>query len=709
MHEEDIGAAAKDDTPKHVELTLGERLLPVDPKAASDLYAGRNVKLVLTLQGGGAKGIVHLGAYREIEAAGRVDRPPRYSHWPKYEIRAYSGTSIGALVAALICAGYSADEILSERPVSDQTDGKGWKFWRRQRLNSVVLENAKLRHVMQLFGHWRLRFYLLRWFLTHPLPVLVIGALAWFLAIVVLHERLIEWFANISEWADPINRDWVPPQLQGTISSIIGYLGSAGNAPTFAILLVGLLSIAFTFLVLRHLVRGLYSMDRLVEALDRALAAKLRTRFESLARYPHGRPGRIHPDLCRQMAEECKVALGEKAKNYKPVVTFQMMRSAECRPIAIAATDISKGSVRLFSTHATPRQHVAVAVAASAAVPFLFRPVRVFDGEEHFLFDGGFTSNLPAWPFDIQREINPDLFTMAIEIPGRTFEFDRIWKDVTTWWPFQPFRQLRALVNAAVFGARILETRRTRAITIQIEPTVDLLHFDMSAKTALAQVEEARRCFRSSLNLRIARRQLYASTSNAICQAVLAHLERSPYEGQESGFEPRIRVRLFRGLGDGPRAVKSVWHFSTKVAFQMDTDDRLLYRVGSSVPGHVGSSVPGDAWQDSELAIIEVGRNPTKVIRDEWNPEQVRYAQRLVWDECEWMLRRFIPRNPAVSEKSADWVVVVDSNIKSHCFDFSQDSKRRLVTKFEEVAKELDRLEEEAERKRVTLDQEMAA
>src|SRR5208282_694741 len=126
---------------------------------------------------------------------------------------------------------------------------------------------------------------------------------------------------------------------------------------------------------------------------------------------------------------------------------------------------------------------------------------------------------------------------------------------------------------ATIFGARVLETRRTRAVPVQINTPVDLLQFDMSPETAISQIEWARRCFRSSLNLRIARRQLYATLTRRICMTVRENLRSSPNAGRDPEFKPRIRVRLLQPLNNNARALRSVWHFSSDAAFRKDTDD----------------------------------------------------------------------------------------------------------------------------------------
>jgi NTE family protein len=60
----------------------------------------------IALEGGGAKGIVHVGALRIIEEL-------------KLDVRGYAGTSAGAVVAAFADAGYTSREIMN--PDNQQT------------------------------------------------------------------------------------------------------------------------------------------------------------------------------------------------------------------------------------------------------------------------------------------------------------------------------------------------------------------------------------------------------------------------------------------------------------------------------------------------------------------------------------------------------------------------------------------------------------
>ena len=62
----------------------------------------RGSRAFVALEGGGAKGVLHVGALSALEREG-------------IEIRGLAGTSAGAIVAALAAAGYTSREIADDR------------------------------------------------------------------------------------------------------------------------------------------------------------------------------------------------------------------------------------------------------------------------------------------------------------------------------------------------------------------------------------------------------------------------------------------------------------------------------------------------------------------------------------------------------------------------------------------------------------------
>lgn len=88
--------------------------------------AGRSQSVGLVLSGGGAKGLYHIGVIRALEQNG-------------IPVDCISGTSMGAIVAALYAAGYSPDEmeaiVLSGAPekwVSGRIDDKYFYYYRER-------------------------------------------------------------------------------------------------------------------------------------------------------------------------------------------------------------------------------------------------------------------------------------------------------------------------------------------------------------------------------------------------------------------------------------------------------------------------------------------------------------------------------------------------------------------------------------------------
>lgn len=118
-------------------------------------------KVILALEGGGARGIVHVGALHAIGVM-------------KLDVIAYSGTSAGAMVATLAAAGYPAEEILSIG--SDPPVGAPHRS---------ILQVAGVRRATDLFGRfgwwWLLPFRLVR---QRPVVALYLPLLVWLVSLV---------------------------------------------------------------------------------------------------------------------------------------------------------------------------------------------------------------------------------------------------------------------------------------------------------------------------------------------------------------------------------------------------------------------------------------------------------------------------------------------------------------------------------------------
>lgn len=165
-------------------------------------------RIFLVLEGGGAKGIVHVGALRALERETNI------------EIAGVAGTSAGAIVAALVAAGYRAREMVAD-------DG-----------TSPMLRLLGMDTATDFFGRQWDRLALARWAASDPAVALLLMAVP----------------SAAAAWA---------------AASFVGLTGAEAG------LLFVLCFAATAAWIGTRLTRGLSSLDVLVEKLDRALALKL--------------------------------------------------------------------------------------------------------------------------------------------------------------------------------------------------------------------------------------------------------------------------------------------------------------------------------------------------------------------------------------------------------------------------------------------------
>lgn len=163
-------------------------------------------------------------------------------------------------------------------------------------------------------------------------------------------------------------------------------------------------------------------------------------------------------------------------------VTFRHILDQTGHSLKIVAADLENGNLKLFGTDTTPDVSVSRAVAASAAIPLLFKPVLV-EGRQYC--DGGIVSNLPAWTFDSERLNNEDCLTITCEVSPP--------KDLQTSRP--RLRGLRLFTRFAVttlFGGSDLNTRgMLRHLPLSAWHSIRMLDLEKSKQqTELIQASE---------------------------------------------------------------------------------------------------------------------------------------------------------------------------------------------------------------------------
>ncbi len=133
----------------------------------------------------------------------------------------------------------------------------------------------------------------------------------------------------------------------------------------------------------------------------------------------------VFNELLRTKLNANRRAVGATLLTEQVVRFRDVARSSPgCKPLKITVTDLSRNRVVVFSPDDTPDVPVAAAVAASAAVPLLFRPVEIpwADGDPGPVYvDGGVSANLPVWVFDQERRADARRFGTVLPVIGFGF------------------------------------------------------------------------------------------------------------------------------------------------------------------------------------------------------------------------------------------------------------------------------------------------
>ncbi|WP_426215267.1 patatin-like phospholipase family protein [Pseudomonas sp. DWRC2-2] len=316
----------------------------------------------LAMQGGGAKGIVHVGGLTALDDM-------------NLDIKGVAGTSAGSIVAALVAVGYKGKDLLN-------LDGDGNLF---EKLPS----KSKVRKPTDLFTFWG--WQALR------LSRLIVAAGGGLLSV---ESRLLSCLFR-SKKPGAIARGlrqffrWF-----STATKVVfcGYIVNKGvewvavqNAATLKTTMWIAIGVVVTFgLVVWKALKGITTVDKVRKFIDNALRIKI-----------------------------------TMLKDSRKGVTFADLQRAKKPPLKIVATNVYGETLELFCVERTPDVAIADAVAASICLPVIFKPWRLqFERHnthpptpvETTFLDGGLVSNLPAWPFDQERKDNPDIPTIALSI-----------------------------------------------------------------------------------------------------------------------------------------------------------------------------------------------------------------------------------------------------------------------------------------------------
>jgi NTE family protein len=451
-------------------------------------------------EGGGAKGITHIGAVKAMQNA-------------RLEIVGASGSSAGAIIAALVAVGYRADEMY------DAATGK------------------------HLLGD--------------RTPLDLLGRSGW--------RRL----TLLRKMAKPVTGLLLVMLVVDLVLLGIGPLGVEVAAVAVTAALAALLAYMVWPIVVR---RGLFDSGAIRAILD---------------------------GLLRDKVNEQRRKAGKPPLSADERVRFEHLAIAGCVPLKVIVSDARSGKLVVFD-HTTRDVVIADAVAASAAIPFVFRSPEIEGArrDRHPIFvDGGLISNLPAWAFRTEkRALERELEIDAIPIFAFTLDpMASPSKQAPRLASPNFFGFLSSVIRTGIFGSQEVVQEFVPDLGVSPLPgPLDTLSCDCGRERATA-------AFRSGLHAAdtvLTRRRRVRRLTAVSLAAILSDMDQIVRQRRAAIGRPAPRLRL--ALVDPVDGRHTAFRVTAGAGMDRDGDDRLeldgrntlapeAFRKNSAVFGHIGS------------------------------------------------------------------------------------------------------------------------
>jgi len=332
------------------------------------------------------------------------------------------------------------------------------------------------------------------------------------------------------------------------------------------------------------------------------------------------------------------------AANKKVGVTFRDLDKAKKPPLKIVATNVYAESLELFCLDRTPDVAIADAVAASICLPVIFKPFglhfeRTIDGVptpvDSVFLDGGLVSNLPAWPFDTEREQAGDIATVALSIGEPPVATPKPW--------------LSALVGTVVNGSKEVHTRATGRISqIALKTKLELLDFDAPVDVLRAEATRARITSQGQLI-----EDLYAVPQVVrkfvgIAQQALLNMLTADMEKWARVDIPHARLRV----GFALQSLEMPDHFAVVESAGYEPDDIGLELL-QAFKEHLAIS----AWKRGEEQFLNLAT---------MSPQKLR--QQNIWTDAKFMICIPMHMSPRARKYPGNriargCVLVIESNV----------------------------------------------
>jgi predicted acylesterase/phospholipase RssA len=484
-------------------------------------------------EGGGAKGIAHVGAYAAADEM-------------SFEFVGVAGASAGAIVASLIAVGFKPNDIFNPSV-------EGQNIFSAHNLSPLqALGEKDWRHFQRLRQFW-----LKLW-----IPIFGLFA-ATFIA------RFLSWI--------------ITARILGLLTlCLIAAAALRGRALWTA--------------------RGIFDPAHFTQHFNAILRQRVLAVYQQF-----GQPDSEVPENIRFRDIDPRVVPGF------------------CR-LKIVATDISGQQLRLFD-HRTPDVVVAEAVAASIAIPGLFKPAAIpsFCDEAkaalaRYYADGGLVSNLPVWCFSEEKAAAERRRPNSLAIPIVAFTLS----DASILNPsnvaLRSIPYFRQVLQSAIFGGQtVVQEFVPDLYAIQLPTSFGVLAFDATWEQARSAHEEARHKAAADLFQRlIVEPREWQSVLSSACQDIqanivhhLSFLSAKDLPLRAAVFEPNRPAKPISA-----DAFVTAYKVTRSFNMEKDADDRLT--LDAECPG-----VP-EAFEQREAVFWAPGSTGSRV------PIMTKYERALV-------------------------------------------------------------------------------
>lgn len=554
------------------------------------------MKVGLVFQGGGAKGVYHVGAFRSVED---LNNDPEVE--AKLEVVGLAGTSIGAIVASLVAVGFSSKDLITE-------DGNIVGIGSGEQIPKFFIGKRR----------W-FQIHILREYLRSRFDQELSRSFYYF-----INFLIILLFITIS-----LGSYYLFYILLNFVSTMTGVI----LLPLTVAHLSALLSPSPILLIAMYIYfnfpKGIVDISSLGVVLNDILASKIATNDE------------------------------EKTHLMSEGVKFEDLNNRDSciSDLRIVATNISTGKLKIFSSKTTPNMNISDAIIASVSIPLLFPPKNI---DNEYFCDGGLMSNSPAWVFDFDRIVDPDLHTIIFDIEKEN-------KDVLYLESRGFFSLIKVIYKslyAGILGEKTLEIKpSSRNIVIPIGPQeTGLLDFDLSSSDIRKCVKRGYTvCSRTLRNhffyLRCAREVAGDKILSALDLLRRAHLEK----GNGDSLGKRTRRGRERVFFSGPReddTILRVYYSSD----QKSTSDRLFLMLNDTLAGE----------SFDEKRIIHATRE--QISHRSLSLEQNRYRRALKKGDGQAAWSAHIPVECTIRGESTTRIVSLESNLPMDHYGLGEDT-----------------------------------